>query len=163
MVGNSLTSITTSALEEGHTPLEMVQRKVADVPGSNPVTPEVGEEGVVVVAEPATTDQAPVPIPGELPAKVVVVTLHKVCAGPASATVGRALMVITTSSEEEVQEPFETVQRKVADAPIANPVTSEVGDAGVVMVAVPEITVHSPVPTVGVFPASVAVEILHKV
>lgn len=47
------------------------------------------------------------------------------------------------------------VQRKVAVPGTANPVTPEVGEAGVVMVAVPETTVHKPVPTVGVLPANV--------
>mgnify|MGYP001565941091 FL=1 len=38
-----------------------------------------------------------------------------------------------------------------------NPVTPEVGEVGVVMVAVPENTVHKPVPGAGLFPAKVAV------
>jgi hypothetical protein len=42
-------------------------------------------------------------------------------------------------------------------APMANPVTPEVGLEGVVIVAVPDTTVQVPVPTVAVFPASVAV------
>ena len=42
-------------------------------------------------------------------------------------------------------------------APMANPVTPEVGSPGVVTVAPPLTTVHVPVPTVGVLPANVAV------
>ena len=72
------------------------------------------------------------------------------------AVVGAASLVMITSSKEGVQEPLEIVHRKVfAPTPIA--VKPEVGDVGVVIVAVPEINVHIPVPVVGVFPASVAV------
>ena len=42
-------------------------------------------------------------------------------------------------------------------APTLNAVTPEVGLAGVVTAAVPAMTLHVPVPTVAVFPASVAV------
>lgn len=55
---------------------EMVQRNVL-TPKLNPVTPEVGEVGVVTVAEPAITVHAPVPTVGELPASVAVV-VHNV-------------------------------------------------------------------------------------
>jgi hypothetical protein len=48
------------------------------------------------------------------------------------------------------------VHRKVlAPAPI--PVNPDEGEEGVVMFAVPETTVHIPIPEVGVLPASVAV------
>ena len=40
--------------------------------------------------------------------------------------------------------------------PVVNPLTPLVGLAGVVTVPVPAVTVHNPVPTVGVLPASVA-------
>ena len=48
------------------------------------------------------------------------------------------------------------VQRNVF-APTDNPVTPDVGELGVVTDPVPAMTVHAPVPTVGVFPAKVAV------
>ena len=41
--------------------------------------------------------------------------------------------------------------------PIVKPVTPLVGLVGVVTVAVPAVTVHAPVPTVGAFAARVAV------
>ena len=41
--------------------------------------------------------------------------------------------------------------------PTLKAVMAEVGDVGVVSVAEPTTTVHNPVPTTGVFPASVAV------
>src|SRR5689334_21348721 len=64
---------------------------------------------------------------------------------------------MTTSSDEEVQGELEIVHRKVAVPGTANPVTPEVGEAGLEIVAVPETTVHKPVPDVGVLPAKVAV------
>ena len=56
-----------------------------------------------------------------------------------------------TSSVDGVQAPLEIVHRSTVVAPATNPVTVEVGEAGVVTEPAPEITVHSPVPTVGVF------------
>lgn len=61
------------------------------------------------------------------------------------------------SSKDGAHVPFEMVHRKVF-TPMLKPVTPEVGDEGVVTVPEPAITVQVPVPTVGVFPASVAVE-----
>lgn len=66
-------------------------------------------------------------------------------------------VVIITSSVEATQGELEIVQRSVAVPGTAKPVTPEVGEDGVVIVAVPETTVHAPVPTVGVLPAKVAV------
>jgi len=67
------------------------------------------------------------------------------------------VVVIITSSVEGVQGGLEIVHRKVAVPGTAKPVTPEVGEEGVVMVAVPDTTLHAPVPIVGVFPAKVAV------
>jgi hypothetical protein len=71
--------------------LEIVHCKIA-VPGTaKPVTPEVGEEGVVMVAVPLTTLHVPVPDVGILPAKVAVVTPQAgFWSGPAAAVVGAA-------------------------------------------------------------------------
>lgn len=64
-------------------------------------------------------------------------------------------MVKTTSSVEAVHGALLMVQRKVALVPAGTPVTVEVRDVGVVMVAVPLITVHKPEPMVGALPARV--------
>ena len=70
---------------------------------------------------------------------------------------GQEVVVIITSSVEGVQGALEIVHRKVAVPGTAKPVTPEVGEVGVVMVAVPDTTLHAPVPTVGVLAAKVVV------
>ena len=54
------------------------------------------------------------------------------------------------------QVPLVIVHTKVF-TPVVKPVTPDVGDVGVVTVAVPAVTVHAPVPIVGAFAANVAV------
>ena len=54
-----------------------VHLNVALAPTVKPVTVDVGDDAVVIVAAPDTTLQAPVPTAGVLPARVAVVTLHK--------------------------------------------------------------------------------------
>jgi hypothetical protein len=61
---------TTSSVEFEQGLLLIVHLKVALDPAAIPVTPEVGEEGVVIFADPLTTLHVPVPVPGELPARV---------------------------------------------------------------------------------------------
>ena len=162
MVGSPLTEITTLSEDAVQGAFEMVQRKVDDPPMVKPVTPDVGDDGVVTTAEPDTTVQSPVPAVGVLPASVVVVELHKDWSGPAAAVVGVALTEITTSSLDAVHGELDIVQRNVDDSPIVKPVTPDVRKVGLVTCAVPEITVHKPVPTVGLFPASVVVVVLHR-
>ena len=60
------------------------------------------------------------------------------------------------ASELGGQVPLPIVHTKVF-TPVVKPVTPDVGDVGVVTVAVPAVTVHAPVPTVGTFAASIAV------
>ena len=69
--------MSTRSDEDGHEPLLMVHIKVL-VPTLKPVTVEVGELGVVMVPLPAIKVHKPVPVTGVLPAKVEVVTLHKI-------------------------------------------------------------------------------------
>jgi hypothetical protein len=76
----------TVSLEEGHTPLLIVQTNEF-VPTESPVIPAVGSPGVVTEAVPAMTVHAPVPMVGVLPANVVVVE-QTVTSDPALAVVG---------------------------------------------------------------------------
>ena len=140
----------------------MVHRKVAELPTTNPVTVDVGDPGVVTVAVPATTLQVPTPTAGAFAANVVAVVSHKSWSGPALATVGASSILITTSSVDVPHTPFDIVHLSVTEEPTTSPVTPEEGDEGVVTVAVPDTTDHSPVPTVGLFPASVAMVTLHR-
>jgi hypothetical protein len=83
----------------------MVQRRVATPGTTKPVTPEVGELGVVMVAVPETTVHAPVPTVGVLPAKVAVLTPQAgFMSEPAAAVVGAAFTV-TDAVLTDVAEP----------------------------------------------------------
>ena len=137
-----------------------VQRRVAGVPAVTPVTPDVGEEGVVIVAVPLTTLQTPVPTLALLPASVKDPLLQFTRSLPAEATVAVAWFVSTTSSVE-VHVPLVVVQRSVTFVPAGIPVTVEVGEEGVVIVAVPLTKLHTPVPVVGVLPVKVKLPLLH--
>ena len=137
----------------------MVQTKVL-TPTLNPVTPELGDVGVVKIPVPATTVHNPVPTVGVLPASVPEV-IQINWSIPAFDAVGGVLRKIVMSSVEGVHTPLEMVHRKIF-APKLNPVTPEEGDVGVVTTPVPAMTVHAPVPTIGLFPASVAV-VVHNV
>jgi hypothetical protein len=77
-VGSSSLLIVTSSVELAHTPLAIVHRSVTLLPAATPVMVDEGEEGVVMVAEPLTIDQDPVPTLGALAAMVNVEVLHKV-------------------------------------------------------------------------------------
>ena len=147
-------SIVTVSRDGGQTPLLMVQTNVF-VPVDNPVTPDVGEPGVVTDALPAITVHNPVPTVGVLPARVAVGP-QTVWSDPAFAVVGDSSLKIVTVSFDAGQTPLLIVQTNVF-APTVSPVTPDVGSLGVVTVALPAMTVQAPVPTVGVLPASVAV------
>ena len=75
-MGKLLLVITTSSVEAVHDPLEIVHINVAEAPALTLVTPEVFDEDDVIVAEPETTLQAPVPEDGELAAIVKLPLLH---------------------------------------------------------------------------------------
>ena len=59
----------TSSVQGGHDPFVMVHLKVL-TPTPNPVTPELGSEGVVTVPDPPTNAHIPTPTDGVFAAKV---------------------------------------------------------------------------------------------
>ena len=138
----------------GQVPLVIVHTNVF-TPVVNPVTPDVGLVGVVTVAVPAVTVQAPVPTVGVFAAKVAEAE-HIVWSGPALDTVGSWSTLMVIASVLGGQVPFVIVHTKVF-IPAVKPVTPDVGDVGVVTTPVPAVTVHAPVPIVGAFAANVAV------
>jgi len=78
--------------------LVMVQRNTF-APTPKPVSPEVGELGVVTVPAPETRVHEPVPTVGVLPARVAVVA-HTVWSAPAAATV---MLLTSTSLRQRIE------------------------------------------------------------
>jgi len=112
--------ITTSDVEAVQGALDIVQRKVAVSGTVKPVTPEVGELGVVIVAVPDTTDHAPVPTVAVLPANVAIVTPQEgLIAEPALATVGVALTVIAKVRAVPPPQPLLGVTVSVPEVALA--------------------------------------------
>ena len=154
VVGFSSTVIITSSKEPVHVPMEMVQRNTL-FPTESPDTPDVGEVALLKIAVPEMTDQIPVPIIGEL-AKSEAVVAQIVWSVPAVAVVGFSTTVITTSSKESVHVPLEIVQRKML-FPFESASTPDVCEVGLSRIAVPEMTVQIPEPTIGELAKSEAV------
>ena len=160
-VGRLLLVNTTSSVDV-QVPLVVVQRSVALVPTGMPVTVEVAEDGVVIVAVPLTTLHTPVPTLALLPASVKAPLLQLTRSVPAAATVAAAWFVSSTSSVE-VHVPLVVVHRKVTLLPAVTPVTVVVADAAVVIVAEPLTILQAPVPVVAAVAAMVNVLLLHCV
>ena len=97
-VATWLLAMATVSTELGQVPLEIFQSSIDVPPIVNEVTPEVGEDGVVIAAVPEITDQVPVPTTGEFAASVTKVTLHSVWSGPAKAVEGMTSTEMITSS-----------------------------------------------------------------
>ena len=144
-----------------HTPLLIVQRKVALVPAVIPVTVLVGEDGVVMLAVPDITVHDPEPTVGVLPAKVKLPLLHWLIAVPATETVGCWLLVKVMSSWVLGQATLLIVHRSVALEPAAMPVTVVVGELTLVIEAEPETRLQVPVPGEAAFADNIKVPVLH--
>ena len=67
-----------------------VHRRVAELPAGTPVTPELGVDGVVIVAVPETRDHNPLPTLGVFAAIVKLPLLQFAWSLPALAVVGGA-------------------------------------------------------------------------
>ena len=79
----------------------MVQRKVALVPTGTPLTAEVAEPGLAIVAVPLITVQVPVPEVGTFPARVKVPVPQEVWSNPALAIEGGVTIVTTVLTVDE--------------------------------------------------------------
>ena len=116
-------------------PLPTVHLNVALEPATIPVIVVVAEVVFVIVAVPEKTVQLPFPTTGTVAFIVNVPVLHWVIpANPASATLGVASFVRTTSSCVLAQTPLLIVQRNVTLLPAVNPVTVLTFEPGVVIV-----------------------------
>jgi len=107
----------------------------------------------VILAVPDTTDQVPTPLVGVFPANTVVgLEIHKVWFGPATAILaaGSTWMVIVELVVEQV--PAATIIHCNTLLPTPRPVTADVADNELVILAVPDTTDQVPTPLVGVFP-----------
>jgi hypothetical protein len=122
-------------------------------PVDNPETVEVASELFAKLPEPETTDQLP-PFAGV--AASVAEEAQMDWLGPASGERGFESTVIETSSNEAAQVPFEIVQRNTV-VPADKPETEVVAEVASANEAAPEVTVQSPVPMSGMFPARVVV------
>ena len=107
-------------------------------------------------------DQVPVVLPSVmLPVNAASEGLQMDWSGPAFTTAFSSTNIFTLSAL--LHTPWVIVHFNMTESPIMSPVIPEAGDAGVVIVAVPEITVQFPVPVAGIFPESVAVVTLHNI
>ena len=79
------------------------------------------------------------------------------------AVVGNSSLVTMTSSVEVAQTPLMIDHLNVTLVPAATLVTVVVDEVGVVIVALPLMIDHTPLPIVGTLAAMVKVEVLHKV
>src|SRR5690606_35641131 len=133
-----------------HVPFSTRHSRVAEVPTGTPVTVVLKAPGVVIVAVPDTKLHVPLPIAGSTAVIVKLPSLQFSLSSPASAVEGGSWLIRSMSSKLGVHPPLLIVQRNVAVVPTGTPVIVVVGDVGLVMFAVPDTTVHMPVPTTGV-------------
>ena len=135
------------------------------VPRPKPLTVVVAELELVNTAVPDTTLHVPVPVVGVLAASVVLlVVIHNVCDGPALAKLvaGSTWMVIVLEVDEHV--PTEVIFHCNTFIPKPRFVIVEFGDNELVIVPLPLITLHVPIPVVGVLAASVVeLVVIHNV
>ena len=105
VVGDATPVIVTVLVDGVHGALLIVHWNTF-APTPKPVTPLVGELGVVIVPEPLTKVHTPVPVVGVLPANVAVVP-HTVWSEPALAVVIWFTVTVTGTRVALIQEPSE--------------------------------------------------------
>jgi hypothetical protein len=109
---------------------------------------------VVMVPVPLTRVHKPVPVDGVFPARVKLAP-HILAVTPALDAVGASTPVIVTWAKLGEQGLLEIVHWKTF-GPAPNPLTAELGNAALAIIPLPLTSVHTPVPTIGVFPLRVA-------
>ena len=146
-----------------HVPLVIVHLSVTLKPAVKPVTPLVGDVGVVITAPfgAPTMLHKPVPTVAVLPANTKLPLLHWLIADPALAVVGSGSFVKIISSCVVAQTPLPTVHLKVAV--VVTPVIVVVGELALVITAAPLTMVQVPVPIAAGVAAIVNVLVLHCV
>ena len=135
-------------------PFVIVHFKIALVPTGTPDTADVGDNGLAIVAVPLKTLHVPTPNNAVFPANVKDPELQFDWAGPATATV-TGLSFVNVTVELDEQDPLVIVHFKTALVPTGTPVTADVDNDGLEIIAVPLKTLHVPRPTNAVFPANV--------
>jgi hypothetical protein len=162
VVGRPLVVMVMSEVEDIQGELLIDQVRTV-VPAVNPVMVLVAERELVIVPLPETFIHRPVPEVGMFPARVVDPVLTQIVwLGPAFEMEGSGIPVIVTFEAEAGQGKFVILHRKTF-GPVPRPVTVVFGRRGFVIVPLPEINVHEPVPTAAVLPAIVAPEETHTV
>ena len=142
----------------------IVHLNVAVLPAAT-VTVVFGKLESVIEAVPLTRLHAPTPTVAVFADMLNVLILHcSILAGPASATVVAAVLVIVTSDcvvGQEADAPLLIVQRNTVLAPGVTPVIVVVAEVGLVITPGPLTLLHKPVPTVGGVADIVKVLLLH--
>ena len=129
---------------------EMVHSKIF-VPNPKPVTEVVGESEFVMVPLPEINVHTPIPTVGVFAVIIVVLDeIQSVWLLPVFAIDGTSFTIIDIVDELGAQGAFEIVQTKTF-VPNPNPVILVLGEFGLIIVPLPEISVHNPVPTAGEF------------
>jgi hypothetical protein len=117
------------------------------IPACIEVRAELEFAGEAKVPAPDITLQTPLPVEGTT--AVIVVDAEQITwSAPATATDGGVFLLITTVSLEPGQTPLLTVHTKTL-FPVEREFTDEVGEPAVLTFAVPDSTVHMPVPVKG--------------
>jgi hypothetical protein len=136
--------------------LEMVHAKMF-VPNPKPVIEVVGDNELVIVPDPETKVQTPVPTVAVLAAiSVFGEEMQSIGLGPAFEMVGISLTTIATVDEEGEQGELEMVHWKIF-VPNPKPVIEVVGESELVIVPDPEIKVQAPVPILAAFAVMIVV------
>ena len=144
-----------------HAPLVMLH-SIMLAPNPKLVIVVFGEREFVIVPLPLITDHVPIPLVGVLAERVVEgEDIHNVWFDPAIALLGTRSICILIVDVLDPQMPLAIVHFKTFK-PAPKPVTVLVSRVGVVILPLPKIIDHVPVPTRAVFPASTVVgELIH--